>query len=119
MAAQTGTGRARGGPVTRHAQVPRRRTVRAVVRIDLAPHVLAGGELGAPAEAIAWSILGTVAPGQCVDIHIGAARYLSERLLYILCEGLLGAAAGAVQLSGQDGAAVAKVAALIDERAAQ
>ncbi len=104
--------------MTRQAQVLRRPTVRAVVRIDLAPYVLAGGELGAPAEAIAWSILGTVAPGQCVDIHIGAARYLSERLLYILCEGLVGAA-GAVQVSGQDGAALAKVAALIDERAAQ
>lgn len=105
--------------MTRPAQVLRRRTVRAVVRIDLAPHVLACGELGAAAEAVAWSMLETVAPGQCVDIHIGAARYLSERLLYILCEGLHGADAGAVQLSGQDGAALAKVAALLDEQAAQ
>lgn len=102
--------------MTRSVQVPRRRTVRAVVRIDLAPHVLAGGELGAAAEADAWATLATVAPGQCVEIGIGAARWLSERLLYLLREGLTDA--GAVQISGQDGAVLAKVTALLDERVA-
>lgn len=98
--------------MTRPAQVLRRRTVRAVVRIDLAPHVLACGELGGPAEDVAWSVLSTVLPGQCVEVGVGGARWLSERLLRILRDGL--ADAGAVQVSGQDGAVLAKVMALLE-----
>ena len=92
------------------------RCVRAVVRVDLSRHVLAGGELGGPAEAAAWSVLATVSPGQAVDVNLGAARWLSVRLLYLLREGLLDA--GPVQLSGTDGAALATIAALLDGRTA-
>ena len=89
--------------------------VRSVLRIDLSAHVVPGGELGDAAAAVAWAVLATAEPGQAVDVNLGAARWLTERLLHILREGL--ADAGAAQVSGSDGAAMAKLAALLDERA--
>ena len=86
--------------------------VRAILRVDLARHVQAGGGLTAAAEHAAWSVLATAAPGQAVDVNVGEASWLSQRLAHILCEGL--ADAGIVQVSGQDGTALAKIAALLD-----
>ncbi len=93
-----------------------RRPVREVVRIDLAAHVVKGGWVDNGALSVACRVAGTVLPGQCVEVTLGAVRYLDEQILWSLAQYL--ADAGPVQVAGSDGRAVAEVAEQLERQLA-
>lgn len=89
--------------------------LRGVITVDLGPHLESDGSAGVKAENAAWSVLAATPTGWAVNVDLGAATWVTDRLLVILQDGLHEAAG--VQVTGQNAAAVHAVLQRLRENA--